>query len=237
MSFKKAPTESVDFELPPGGTYLGTFLGLIDLGTQEWEWNGKKQSSHKIYFLWELNERNANDDNFIVGADYTFSLNEKANLRKMIEGYSGKPLDPSKEIDISVLVGKPCIVSVAEGITSGGKKFVEVTGIARLMKGQVAHSPSRETFLFDIDTHPDFSVDPPIPDWVPPLYGRNVAEEIKKSPEWKQGAALGIPASSPASSTMTGPVRQPAKNGIPPVAAHAPAAVGAASTMDEDSPF
>ena len=74
MSFKKAPTESVDFELPPGGTYLGPFLGLIDLGTQEWEWNGKKQSSHKIYFLWELNERNANDYNFIVGmlkaADY-----------------------------------------------------------------------------------------------------------------------------------------------------------------------
>ena len=215
MSFKKAPAASTtDYELPPGGSYPAIFIGLIDLGTQTWEYNNKKNESHKIYFLWELtSEKNSEGNNFVVGADYTFSLHEKANLRKMVESYNGKPLDPEKEIDIMLLIGKPCVLSLTEGKSSNDKAFVEVTGVARPIKGQNVPTASRKPYIFDFEFHPDFKQDPPIPDWVPMLYGRSIIEEIKKSPEWKAGSQISIPASG---------------NGV---------MVGAASTMDSDSPF
>lgn len=198
MSFKtKVKSGEGDFELPPGGTYPAMFIGLIDLGTHPREYGGKKWDEHKIYFLWELtSEQNAEGENFVVARDYTFSLHEKAHLRKMIEGFTGKAMTDDQELDVLLFVGKQCIVNISEGESAKKKKFIEVTSVGRPMKGQTIPPASRKPYIFDFEFHSDFKEDPPVPDWVPMLYGRSIIEEIKKSPEWQAGAALGIPAST-----------------------------------------
>ena len=185
MPFKtKAKTSEGDFELPPGGTYPAVWVGLINLGTQPREFNGKKWEEEKIYFLWELvGEHDSKGKPFIVSNDYTFSLHEKANLRKMVEGYYGKALGAEQELDLVLLIGKPCILSLSEGLSGKGQKYVEIVGVQRPMKGQTIGKPETEQFVWDFDLH-EGTGDPQIPDWVPPIYGRKIVDEIKKSPEW-----------------------------------------------------
>src|SRR5271170_1427609 len=132
MSFKvKAKSSENEYELPPGGSYPAVFAGLIDLGTQPREYKGEKWEEHKIVFLWELTgEQNSEGENFVVIRDYTMSLHTKANLRKMLEGYSGKPMQDDQELDLVLLMGKPCILSISEGKSGGGQPFVEVTSVA-----------------------------------------------------------------------------------------------------------
>jgi hypothetical protein len=200
MSFKaKAKSSEGDFELPPGGTYPAVWIGLINLGTQPREYNGKKWEEEKILFIWELtSEADANGENFTVQQDYTFSLHEKANLRKMLEAFWGKSMGEDQELDLVILIGKPCVLSLTEGKSSKGQKFIEIASVARPMKGQNVPAPTREPFVWDFDLH-DGNGDPPIPDWVHPLYGRDIVEEIKRSPEWTELLRREvIPASKPA---------------------------------------
>jgi hypothetical protein len=197
-SFKRRVEASEgDYELPPGGSYLATFVGLIDLGTQPRDYEGKHWEEHKIVLAWEIDEKNSEGENFIVIKDYTFSLHEKANLRKMIEAYSGKALADDQELDLLLLLGKPCVLSLSEGVSSKKQKFVNVTAVSRLMKGQTAPKATRKIFIFDFEFVEDPRLDPVIPDYFPPLYGRKLADDIKRSPEWQRIAVPGIPASAP----------------------------------------
>ncbi len=219
MSFKrKSKSSEGDFELPPGGSYAAVFIGLIDLGTQPREYNGKKWEEDKVYLLWELTgEADSEGDNFVVGKDYTFSLHEKANLRKMIEAYYGKRFPDDYEFDLLLLMGKPCVLGISEGKSGNDKKYVEVTSVAQPTKGQIVPPPVRKLFIFDFEFVENPAIDPVIPDWVPPLYGRRIVDEIKQSPQWKRLAGPGISASAPPNgATVTNP------SAVQPVASDCP---------------
>jgi hypothetical protein len=196
MGFKQQVKTTEQFEIPPGGSYQARFIGLIDLGTQDHEYSGKSWTQHDIFFLWELlGEKDSEGEVFVVGQDYSLTLDKKANLRKMIESYGGKPLVDGQEIDPLLLIGKPCVVGLTEGKSGNDRKFVKVTSVASPTKGTKTPEASRKVYIFDLDLHPDFKVDPPIPAWVPYLYGEAVIDVIKRSKEWIAGASLGIPAS------------------------------------------
>jgi len=54
------------FEPVPQGQYVARCYRMIDLGTQENEWQGEKYTSHKIMIWWEL-LRNSDGDRPLVG--------------------------------------------------------------------------------------------------------------------------------------------------------------------------
>ena len=184
---KATSNEGGNFELPPGGSYPAVLIGLVDLGTHTDTFNNEAKDSRKIMFVWELtSEHQENGETFVVGQAYTWSLNKKAKLRPMIEGWTGKVLSDSEEFDPLTLMGRTCVVNLTEGETGAGKKFVNVTSVTPPMKGLTVPPSTREQFVFHLSMI-NSALDPlPIPEWCPRVYGTEVVAKIKASHEFQK---------------------------------------------------
>ncbi len=188
-SFKmKASSSEGDYELPPTGQQPAVLIGLIDLGTHSRTFgagaNAKTTTTRKLLFVWELvAETSSKGEQFVVAQDFTWSLNQKANLRKFLEGWIGRSLKEEEEYDFALLLGQPCVLNLSEGQTGNGKKFVEVASAAKPMRGLNVPPASNAVFAFSIDAQTN-NAPPDLPDWVPPIYGRKVIDDITASEEW-----------------------------------------------------
>ncbi len=182
---KASEKEFEDFELPPAGLQPAVLVAMIDLGTHDFEYQGKKNEFRKVFLVWELTgEFDSGGNPFLVAQDYTLSLGKKANFRKMLEAWAGRTFGADEEFDPLTLLGKPCVVNLSLGMTkSSGKKFIEVAGVARPMKGQNVPPSSHKPFTWHL-TQREGTGDPPIPEWIPRNYGRLVVDDIKASKEW-----------------------------------------------------
>lgn len=177
MPFKAKAQSQKSSDLAPAGTHQAVLVAIIDLGTHEQEFKGKKSQSHKILLVWELTAENGHP---IVSREFTFSLNTKAKLRGFLESWRGKQFGEGEEIEISELLGKPCLLSIVHGTSSGGNTYAKVDNVARITKGMKVPDPSRKPVSWEIDGQKLPSVD-----WLPYLYGEPVVDVIKRSAEYR----------------------------------------------------
>lgn len=169
-----------EFEQAPVGNHIGRCVGMIDIGTQQGEYLGKTTYARKIVLRFELpNELISEGDfagkPFVVSKFYTASLSEKANLRKDLEAWRGKPFtaDELRGFDAQNLLDKPCMVNVTH--TEKGK--AKVSGITPVPKGLPV--PGRVNDLLYLSLESD-EFDPKVFDGLSDYW----KDEIRKSPEW-----------------------------------------------------
>ena len=189
FSRKANNSEGGDYELPPTGQQPAVLVGLIDLGTHSFTYQGKTTDAHKMAYVWELvdpDERMKDGSPFVVLADFTISLAKKAKMRAMLEGWLGRSFGDDEAFDPLTLMGRNCVLNLTEGQTGTGKKFIEVASVASPMKGYAIPPSTLQQFVFMLDNHHTALDEPPIPAWVPRLYGKTVSDEIKASYEWGQ---------------------------------------------------
>jgi hypothetical protein len=132
-----------DFQKAPEGTHIARCVQMIQLGTIEKLINGKKAITNEVRLTWELpNELEVFDEAkgkepFLISESYTLSTSQKANLRKVIDAWRGKPLtdEEAKEFDITVLLGKPCMINVGYKKSTNGKEYANITSVMALPKG------------------------------------------------------------------------------------------------------
>jgi hypothetical protein len=136
------------------GTYPARCIKLIDLGTQESDYNGKVNVAHKVLVVWELPTELIIDgayagQPYAVAKFYTLSLNEKANLRKDLETWRGKAFTKEEEkgFDIRNILGAPCMVSIIHSETGKTK----VNGVMALPKGMTVPTQINPSVVFVID--------------------------------------------------------------------------------------
>jgi hypothetical protein len=172
-----------DFELPPPGLQPATMVALVDMGTQDDEFDGKPIERKTIYLAWELMTKDVDGDPFLIGEAFTDSFSKKAKYRKLIEGWRGKSFADGETFDPFVLLGLKCVLSLTAGLSKAGKKFVNITSVATPMQGQAIPDPVHQPFFFHLSTWNDPNGNP-IPDWMPRTYGKLVFDVIKKSHEW-----------------------------------------------------
>ncbi len=123
-----------DFQPVPEGLHQAVLFKIIDCGThldQRWQ---KYQRS--LMFFFEIPavrlEIEGEDKPGIVMQRYTLSLHEKANLRKMLEGWRNKKFtaeEVAQGIDLTKLIGKPCQVQVMHNESSDGRTFANVNSV------------------------------------------------------------------------------------------------------------
>jgi len=154
-----------EFELAPAGTHLAVCYRVIDLGTQKSTYNGKEKEQHKILISWELADEMMTDGKpFIIGQRYTWSMSEKATLRKHLESWRGAAFQdkdfagPPNGFNIRNILGKGCILTIAHK-EEGDRTYANITGIGKLMKGMTSPMPTNtqmflwlETGLWDMNT-------------------------------------------------------------------------------------
>ena len=77
--------ETTEYPLAPDGLQDAVLVDVVDLGELDTPWGPK----HKLSLVFELEDTDSVGKHFIVTKRYTWSLNEKSNLRKDLERWRG----------------------------------------------------------------------------------------------------------------------------------------------------
>lgn len=177
-----------NFEPPPAGTHRAICYRVIDLGTQQSEYQGQIKHQRKIMLSWELVDERmpASGDYperpFTIHQRYTFSSHEKAVLRQHLESWRGVPFKESDfgpgGFDIVNVIGKGCLLTIVHE-PKQGKTYANLKGVAKLPKAMTTGTPenatvylSLEPISFNIETFESLS--------------DGLKETIRKSPEWAE---------------------------------------------------
>lgn len=170
-----------DFTPPPEGTHPARCYRVIDLGTQEVEWQGQKKHQRKILLSWELpSELMEDGEPFSVHQWYTFSSSEKSHFRKHLEGWRGKRFEDSDfgpgGFKIESLLGVPCLLTVIHN-DSSGNVYANVNSVARVPKGMEVPELTNDRVLFSLEPGEyDLQVFDALPD--------RLKDTIRSSPEY-----------------------------------------------------
>lgn len=133
-----APTES-SFTPVPDGTHLGICYRVIDLGTQQTNFNGEVKSAHKVLLSFEIPDEKMEDGRpYTISQSYTWSMHEKATLRKQLEAWRGvafteRDFGPSG-FDIRAILSKACTLSIVH-TSKNNTIYANIASIGKLMKG------------------------------------------------------------------------------------------------------
>lgn len=147
-----------NFTLIPAGNHIARCYEMIQIGTvieQTGIYAGKE--SHKVRLTWETPDEQHDFGKglqpFSVSKELTLSMAEKANLRKMLEGWRGKAFteDEAKRFDVTKLLGKSCMLSVIHKTSKGGKTYADISGIATLPKNFECPPQINQTRLLSFD--------------------------------------------------------------------------------------
>lgn len=138
------PTGNADFAPPPAGTFPGICYRILDLGTQDTTFQGENKEQHKIMLSWEIRDDEAvmtDGRPMTIHQRYTWSMHEKALLRKHLESWRGKKFVESDfgegGFDVRKLLGVSCMLAIVHA-ESGGKTFANIAAISKLPKSMNA---------------------------------------------------------------------------------------------------
>lgn len=144
MSFMVSYDPEAQIERPVGAIQA-VVSSVVDLGLHADPFH-EGQSKRQIAITWQLPLETYKDKttgeikNLQQTELYNLSLNEKSNLRKLIEGMTGKPFPAGKiSFDLETLVGTNCILTIQK--KSETEKFTHVMAAAPLMKGMTSYVP------------------------------------------------------------------------------------------------
>jgi hypothetical protein len=164
-------------EIPPSGNHPAVLVALIDLGTHEDEYQGKKVQNRKALFCWELpTEHKADGTPFILAKDYNVmaKISGKSKLRLMLESWRGQALKEGETVDLSSLLGKCCLLNIGHQVTSGGKTYAAILGLTPPVRGMTIPKPFHEPYSWHLSAGEPLRV----PEWVPWLYGNAIEDWV-----------------------------------------------------------
>ena len=168
------------YELPPADNHAAVCVAIVDLGHQlRRKYQSQEQEYQPlVYFCWELVDLPSRP---LIGREFKVSMHEKAGLRHFVEQWSGKVQD-GEDFDLFSLKGKPCFLNVIHE-KKGEKTYARIesaTPPPKVKNKRVeVEAPEHEPFTWA----PDDGKLSDIPDWLPWLYGREIADWIKDSKE------------------------------------------------------
>jgi hypothetical protein len=134
MAIMVRDTGGEGFEPAPAGPHAVVCCDVADLGMQETQWGPKDM----VRVYWMLGEVMEDGRQYLVAQNYTASLNEKANLRRDLESWRGKPFEEEelRGFDLEKLIGIPAYLNVVHNVSQkNGRTYANVASIMPLPKG------------------------------------------------------------------------------------------------------
>lgn len=140
--------------LPEPGTHLAVCCAVWDLGLQKSSYMGEEKIQHKVIIAWEIDQKIDAPDSeyhgkpYMLNKKYTLSLGDKANLRKDLESWRGKPFTAEElqgGFDIEKLYGINCLLGIKHEAdrNDASKVYANVTAILPPQKGTEKILPLR----------------------------------------------------------------------------------------------
>jgi hypothetical protein len=213
---KLKPNAGRDYEIPSEDNHRAAIVALVDLGTQEEEYQGRQERKRKILLVWELLDETRSDGRpHLLARAYTCSLNEKAALRGVCEAAKGK-IHNDVEVDLTELLGLPVMLNVVHGEGKEGKVYAKIEGVAPASKLERGKRQETQTEPYLFSMFEGSQVLNALPDWLPYLYGKKIVDVLALSPEYQS-----LPKQQPPKTTI--PPRQSAATAGKPTQQPAPA--------------
>lgn len=186
-----AETSSATFELPPSGPQPARCSRIVDLGTQQSDFNGEVKSARKVLLSWQLAELRSDGEPFQVSRRFTASLHKKSALRAFLESWRGRPFTPEEltGFDVERLINVPALLNLVR-VQRGEKNFSNILGVSPLPKGMQPPPPVLAPVIFNLS-------DPTCGEDLP-LLPQRLREQIEASPEWRELTRRAAPAAAPA---------------------------------------
>lgn len=171
-----------DYENPPSGLHVARCIRVVDLGTQKSDYQGKTTYPRKLMVTWELptefmKTEGKENQPFTVSNFYTASIGVKANLRKVLESWRGKPFTVEEEngFDMKNVIGKPCMLN----IILNDKEKAKIMSVTTMPKGMECPKQINPSVFFSLEPEEyDAVVLEKLSDWT--------KGEILKSPEYAE---------------------------------------------------
>lgn len=187
-----------DFPIPESGWHVFRASHFIDIGTQKTVFNGDEKHMHKVLYGFTLvnteesglAEFGLEKAPFVVWQRYTFSMSEKANLRKFLEDWRGQKFtdEEAGKFDVVVPVEKAVAgyMNIVHNPARDGstKVYANIGGVGKLPKGMTAQPLPADPVVFDLDK----------PNWdVFETFSDNLKKTIQASPEYQQSKTSRVP--------------------------------------------
>lgn len=148
-----------DFTPVPQGTHIAICDQVVDLGKQVIKSAQYGESiKHQVYIRWQIPEERyeytyegeKREGPSTIGKTYTVSLGEKANLRKDLQAWRGKPFTPDelRGFDIAKLLGVPATITVTH-TEKDGRTFANIASVGGIPKGMPKPAMEGEGILYD----------------------------------------------------------------------------------------
>jgi hypothetical protein len=131
-------------ELIPAGNYIARCYSMIHIGTVTETIQGQPKTLNKVRIGWELPtelktfKEEQGPQPLSISKEYTLSLNEKANLRKMLASWRGKDFteEEAKMFDVTRLIGATCMLNIIHKPSEkNGRTYEEIGSVSPMPKG------------------------------------------------------------------------------------------------------
>lgn len=148
-------------ELIPAGNYMARAYQMVHIGTIEETIKGTPKTLNKIRIGWELptekkvfKEENG-EQPLVISQNYNLSMNNKANLRKMLASWRGKDFteEEAKAFDVTKLIGVPCMLNIIhkQGVSDPTKTYEAIAGVSPMPKGVPCPDAINPPFVLSYD--------------------------------------------------------------------------------------
>ena len=178
MSFiVKAPQEQ--FPTAPAGTFPAVCVDVVDLGLIENKFEPESDPRQMVRLIWQLDEEDKDGKPFMVRADYTASLHEKAKLRKTLAAWRGRDFTPVElfGFDVESVLGSGCLLSVIHNTGSKGGTFANVASVMKLGRGMTAPTAKEYIRVKDRQVEPSQRPERVAHEAEPPSYAHGITDD------------------------------------------------------------
>lgn len=174
MSVEKKFVPKKGVEIPEG-PQVGLFAGLIHLGTQRNEYEGKVSYKDQVLLKFELPDVTMDDGRPVtLTKRETNSSGAKSNMLKLVRALKGtKNLDSG--VDYEELVGLPVTLQIAH-TSKGSAKIESYTPVPDVLKKTVKPLMTEPVLLFDVEAISDKELEA-MPEWLSKLINERVTTD------------------------------------------------------------
>ena len=145
--------EGGSFKQVEAGTYTARCIRVLDLGTQQSNFNGEISWRRQVLLIWELPTelKESTTEPLTISKFYTLSLHEKSNLGIDLTSWRGRAFTEKEKqgFDIIKLLGVPCMLNVIIG--NNGKS--KVGAVMPLPKGTEIAEQITPSISFSVDDY------------------------------------------------------------------------------------
>ena len=153
----KSTSGGGNFEQCPAGSFRAICTSITDLGFHEQNWQGEKaRDVRKLRLSFELCDEEKTDGSpFYASREVTLSLNEKAALRAIVDGWNGKAMTDAEAkdgIDLGSYLGRAAMLSITHKQSLSGNTYAAISSVSALPKGFTeVEKPTAPLELFNMD--------------------------------------------------------------------------------------